>query len=71
MLNDQAGDPPGTLIGGALDSHDLARPIWVRYDFTPGHYVFWCDMPIVQTSDPNAPHTTHAEAGMFKEVVVE
>ncbi|HEX6790224.1 MAG TPA: hypothetical protein VF247_02850 [Candidatus Krumholzibacteria bacterium] len=70
----EGGTPPGIIAGGSMDSHDLERETWVKLNFVPGRYVFWCDMPMIQSSEkqaPDAPHVTHADAGMFKEVVVE
>jgi hypothetical protein len=65
---------PGVLGGGLMDSHDLKRVSWVRRTFKPGHYLFWCDMPMIQTSAPKdttVKEVTHADAGMFKEVTID
>jgi hypothetical protein len=74
-FKNQERDPlPGTIAGGCMDSHDLARVTWVRRTFTPGRYVFWCDMPMVQNAsaaDSTVPRVTHADAGMFKEVTID
>jgi hypothetical protein len=74
-FKNQERDPlPGTIAGGCMDSHDISRVTWVRRNFTPGHYVFWCDMPMVQNAekaDSTAPRVTHADAGMFKEVTID
>jgi hypothetical protein len=46
----------------------------VRRSFTPGRYVFWCDMPMVQSATPTdttAAHVTHADAGMVKEFTID
>ncbi len=70
----EGGIPPGILAGGSMDSHDLKRETWVRRNFTPGRYVLWCDMPMIQSSEkqaPDAPHVTHADAGMVQEVTVD
>ncbi len=74
-FKNQERDPlPGTIAGGCMDSHDLKRVTWVKRTFEPGRYVFWCDMPMIQTAekaDSTAPRVTHADAGMFKEVTVD
>jgi len=65
---------PGMVSGGCLDSHDIKRVIWVRRTFTPGRYVFWCDMPMIQTATPTdttVAHVTHADAGMVKEFTID
>jgi hypothetical protein len=70
----ESGQPPGIVAGGTMDSHDISRVTWVRRNFTPGHYVLWCDMPMIQNPSPAdslAAHVTHADAGMFKEFVVD
>lgn len=69
----EAGSSPGVLAGGCMDSHDIKRVTWVRRTFTPGRYVFWCDMPMVQNAEKTDPaaHVTHADAGMFKEITVD
>jgi hypothetical protein len=68
-------DPlPGTIAGGCMDSHDLKRVTWVKRSFAPGRYVFWCDMPMIQSdapADTTAPHVSHAEAGMVKEFAID
>jgi hypothetical protein len=74
-FKNQERDPlPGVIAGGCMDSHDIRRVTWVRRKFTPGHYVFWCDMPMIQNAekaDSTAPRVTHADAGMFKEVTID
>lgn len=74
-FKNQERDPlPGTIAGGCMDSHDIKRVVWMRRTFTPGRYVFYCDMPMIQNpgpADSAAAHVTHADAGMVKEVVVE
>jgi hypothetical protein len=70
----EAGPVPGVIAGGTMDSQDISRVSWVRRNFTPGHYVFYCDMPMIQNPSPAdsaAAHVTHADAGMIQEVVVE
>ena len=71
---DQDMPVPGLIAGGTMDSHDLERVTWVKRTFTPGRYLLWCDMPMIQNSEPADPHAhrvTHADAGMFKEFEVE
>ena len=65
------GPAPADALGGALDSHDLKRVVWLRKDFTPGRYVLHCEMPL--TSDPSAPKTdiTHADLGMVREFEIK
>jgi hypothetical protein len=74
-FKNQERDPlPGTIAGGCMDSHDIKRVVWMRRTFTPGRYVFYCDMPMVQTAekaDSTAPRVTHADAGMVAEVTVD
>lgn len=69
--NDQDGPLHATALGGVLDSHDLSRVVWMRRDFTVGHYVMWCSMPMVQSGKESdagaAAHVTHADAGMVLE----
>lgn len=69
--NHMEGSPFATALGGALDHHDLSRDVWFRRDFTMGHYVFWCDMPMIQSGTEAAAgaaaHVTHAQAGMVLE----
>jgi hypothetical protein len=72
--NDKKGSPFATAMGGALDHHDLSRVVWFRRNFTMGHYVFWCDMPMIQSGTEAAAgaaaHVTHAQAGMVLEFEV-
>lgn len=66
------GDPPpADALGGALDSHDLKRVVWLRKEFSPGHYVLHCEMPV--TADTSPPHRdiTHADLGMVREFEIE
>ena len=64
------GPAPGRAGTGVLDSHDIARVVTLKDDFVPGHYVFWCSMPM--SSAPDAPRVdvSHADAGMVREVVI-
>jgi hypothetical protein len=74
-FKNQERDPlPGTIGGGCMDSHDLKRVSWVKRSFEPGRYVFWCDMPMIQSSEPadsTQPRVTHADAGMYQEVSID
>lgn len=65
------GPAPADALGGALDSHDLKRVVWLRKEFAPGRYVLHCEMPL--TSDTSAPHTeiTHADLGMVREFEIK
>jgi hypothetical protein len=60
--------PPGTVLGGVLDSHAPGRTVWLRREFLPGRYVAWCgmDMP----NEPGAKTVTHADMGMVLEFTV-
>lgn len=66
-----AGPAPADALGGALDSHDIKRVVWLRKNFKPGHYVLHCEMPL--TTDASAPKTnlTHADLGMVKEFEIK
>ncbi len=63
--------PPAIALGGVLDSHDISRVVWLKRDFTVGHYVLWCAMPMVQSGNEAdagaAANVTHADAGMILE----
>jgi len=68
---ENAGGPaPAVAIGGVLDSHDLKRVVWLRKNFSPGRYVFHCEMPVTTNSEPNNQEITHADVGMSKEVEI-
>lgn len=73
--NHKEGPPPGSVMGGILDSHDLSRVVWLKRNFTMGRYVFWCEMPMVQNAGAaeaaESAHVTHADAGMVLEVTVD
>jgi hypothetical protein len=66
---------PATLMGGVLDSHEIPHVVWLRREFTVGHYVMWCGMPMIQSGNvaeaDSAAHVTHADAGMVLEFDVE
>ena len=44
--NSGPGPAPFDSLGGALDSHDIRRVVWLRRDFSPGRYLFHCEMPL-------------------------
>jgi hypothetical protein len=72
--NSQRDPLPGMVGGGCMDSHDIKRVTWVKRSFTPGRYVFWCDMPMIQTDAPKdttVKAVSHADAGMIKEFTVD
>jgi len=62
---DGKGSAPAEALGGALDSHDLSRVVWLRKNFTPGRYVLHCEMPV--TTAPADSKLTHADVGMVQE----
>ena len=55
---------PAEALGGALDSHDIKRVVWLRKEFTPGRYVLHCEMPVTNTK------LTHADVGMVREIEI-
>lgn len=65
------GAAPAVAVGGVLDSHDMSRVVWLRTAFRPGHHVLWCNMAMVPDEPGSAGEVTHADAGMFKEFVIE
>jgi hypothetical protein len=71
----QEGPLHATAISGVLDTHDLSRVVWLRQTFEPGRYVFWCDMPMIQSGNEAdagaAADVTHDQAGMVLEFEVE
>lgn len=72
-FKDQHKTLPGVIGGGCLDSHDLKHVVWMKHTFQPGRYVFWCDMPMMQTATPQdtTKAVTHADAGMYQEVSID
>ena len=62
--DDPSAPAPAVALGGVLDSHDLARPVWVRRTFTPGRYVLLCTMPMNMSAKAGTAFTSHADAGM-------
>ncbi len=59
------GPAPAEALGGALDSHDVHRVVWLRKNFTPGRYVLHCEMPVTNTE------LTHADVGMVREIEIK
>ncbi|MFN2509200.1 MAG: hypothetical protein ABR589_10560 [Chthoniobacterales bacterium] len=55
---------PGVALGGALDSHDISRVVWLRRVFAPGRYVLLCQMPVTNTD------LKHDDMGMVREIEV-
>jgi hypothetical protein len=62
MAKDQASFD---ALGGALDSHDLTRVVWLRKEFAPGRYVLHCEMPVANTK------LTHDDVGMIQEIEIK
>jgi len=59
------GTAPAQALGGALDSHDIHRVVWLRKNFPPGRYVLHCEMPVTNTD------LTHADLGMVQEIEIK
>ena len=59
------GAAPAEALGGALDSHDISRVVWLRKKFALGHYVLHCEMPVTNTE------LTHADVGMVRELEIK
>ena len=59
------GPSPAEALGGALDSHDITRVVWLRKEFVPGHYVLHCEMPVTNTK------LNHADVGMVRELEIK
>jgi hypothetical protein len=59
------GPAPAVALGGALDSHDIKRVVWLRKEFVPGRYVLHCEMPVTNTK------LTHADVGMVREIEIK
>ena len=67
---EKSGPAPAIALGGALDSHDLSRVVWLRRDFSPGRYVLHCEMPVDSDASANSPHLSHADVGMVREIEI-
>jgi hypothetical protein len=65
------GEPPVDALGGALDSHDIKRVVWLRRYFSPGRYVLHCEMPVTTDSQTTNQQITHADVGMVNEIKIE
>ena len=59
------GPSPADALGGALDSHDIKRVVWLRKEFVPGRYVLHCEMPVTNTK------LTHDDVGMVREIEIK
>ena len=59
------GPAPAQALGGALDSHDTHRVVWLRKNFSPGRYVLHCEMPVANSD------LTHADVGMVREIEIK
>jgi len=59
------GPSPAEALGGALDSHDIKRVVWLRKEFVPGRYVLHCEMPVTNTE------LNHADVGMVREIEIK
>ena len=66
-----AGPAPAVALGGALDSHDLTRVVWLRRNFSPGRYVLHCEMPVDSDASANSAHLSHADVGMVREIEIK
>lgn len=60
---------PADAMGGLSDNHDIRRVGWLRRTFAPGRYVFTCHLSM-PSSGNGAPHVSHADVGMIREIVV-
>lgn len=69
--NPRGSSAPADAMGGVLDNHDIKRVVWVRRNFTPGRYVFHCEMPLIVTAEPIKQELTHADLGMTREIEIE
>jgi hypothetical protein len=57
-------------LGGALDSHDVTRVVWLRRTFPPGRYVLHCEMPMPGSASAGAAGMTHADVGMVRDLEI-
>ena len=55
---------PAVAVGGALDSHDISRVVWLRREFKPGRYVLLCRMPVANSD------LSHDDMGMVREIEI-
>lgn len=68
---DHPGPAPADALGGALDSHDITRVVWLRKNFSPGRYVLHCEMPLTTGAAATNKSTTHADLGMVREFEIK
>jgi len=68
---DGHGPAPADALGGALDSHDLSRVVWLRRKFSPERYALHCEMPVTTTDSYGSPKLTHADVGMVREIEIK
>ena len=61
---DGGGPAPAAALGGALDSHDVHRVVWLQKNFSPGRYALHCEMPLTNTE------LTHSDVGMVREIEI-
>jgi len=59
------GPASAEALGGALDSHDIKRVVWLRKNFVPGRYVLHCEMPVTNTK------LTHDDVGIVREFEIK
>lgn len=67
----KTGPSPGEAVGGVLDSHDTNRTVWLKTLFRPGRHVLWCNMALLPDAPGPEGGVSHAEAGMFMEIMIE
>ena len=65
-----SGPAPARALGGALDSHDITRVMWVRRAFSPGPYALHCEMPMNASAAGGPTDNTHADLGMSRVVTI-
>jgi hypothetical protein len=68
--NDGPGPAPFDALGGALDNHDIHRVVWLRRNFSPGHYLLHCEMPLTANAQTTGQELTHEDLGMMREIEV-
>jgi hypothetical protein len=70
--DNKPGVAPADALGGALDSHDISRVVWLRKTFVPGRYVLHCEMPV--STGPqvmSGQEVTHDDLGRVQEFEIE
>lgn len=68
---DGDGPAPADALGGALDSHDLKKVVWLRKNFSPGRYVLHCEMLLTTAASSTSTGITHADLGMVREIEIK